>query len=135
LEEIVKHSVTLGSDPKRMLNGPTISPPSNTAIGENALRKLDEVEERASPKLAIVVLDRGFVYIGNVSVNEQWCRITDAANIRYWGTTRGLGQLALEGPQSATRIDSVGSIDAPRAVIHIIYLSKEALQKWQTLLR
>ena len=46
----------------------------------------------------IVVVDRGFVYVGDVRCGPEWCIITNARNIRCWGTTRGLGQLALEGP-------------------------------------
>lgn len=38
---------------------------------------------------AIVVLDRGFVYVGQVTIDGDWCVITDAQNVRRWGTTRG----------------------------------------------
>jgi hypothetical protein len=70
---------------------------------------------------AIVVMDRGFVYVGNVAHDGDWCVITNARNIRYWGTERGLGQLALEGPQEKTRLDVVGTVRAPaRAVISLI---------------
>ncbi len=70
---------------------------------------------------AIVVLDRGFVYVGNVTHDGEWCVITDAKNIRRWGTTRGLGELALGGPTSSTELDDVGTVRAPsRAVISLI---------------
>ena len=70
---------------------------------------------------SIVVLDRGFVYVGDVTHDGEWCVIRDARNIRVWGTTKGLGQLAQEGPQSGTRLDVVGLVRAPaRAVIHLI---------------
>ncbi len=70
---------------------------------------------------AIVVLDRGFVYVGQVAHDGEWCVISDARNVRYWGTERGLGQLALEGPTEKTRMDAVGTVRAPaRAVISII---------------
>lgn len=39
---------------------------------------------------SIVVLDRGFVYVGNVEHDGEWCVIRNARNIRYWGTERGL---------------------------------------------
>jgi hypothetical protein len=69
----------------------------------------------------IAVLDRGFVYVGNLSVSDEWCIITDAKNIRYWGTTEGLGELALNGPTSKTKLDNVGTVRAPKkALIHII---------------
>lgn len=70
---------------------------------------------------AIAVLDRGFVYVGKVEHDGEWCVITDARNVRYWGTERGLGQLALEGPTDKTRLDVVGTVRAPaKAVISII---------------
>ena len=70
---------------------------------------------------AIVVLDRGFVYVGNVEHNGAWCVITGARNIRYWGTERGLGQLAIDGPTDKTKLDDVGTVRVPaHAVVHLI---------------
>ena len=70
---------------------------------------------------AIVVADRGFVYVGDVKSDEQFCVVENARNIRRWGTTKGLGQLALEGPTSDTVLDAVGTVRIPsRAVISII---------------
>ena len=69
----------------------------------------------------IVVLDRGFVYVGETMHDGEWCIIRNAVNIRYWGTKRGLGQLALEGPTPETILDPVGTVRAPaRAVISIL---------------
>lgn len=69
----------------------------------------------------IVVADRGFVYVGLVELTPDWVVVTDAQNIRYWGTTRGLGQLAMEGPTSTTKLDDVGTVRVPlRAVISLI---------------
>lgn len=47
---------------------------------------------------AIVVCDRGFVYVGKMTWDGEFTTIEDAKNIRYWGTTNGLGELALSGP-------------------------------------
>ena len=75
---------------------------------------------------AIAVLDRGFVYVGLVDIymsdlGTEWIVIRDARNIRRWGTTRGLGQLALEGPTSATTLDPVGVVRAPaRSLVSIL---------------
>jgi hypothetical protein len=77
---------------------------------------------------AIVVLDRGFVYIGNVTHDGEWCVITDAKNIRTWGTTKGLGELATCGPTSKTVLDVVGVVRAPaRSVISLI---DTEVEKW-----
>lgn len=79
-----------------------------------------KAKTEAAP-MKIVVLDRGFVYVGRVTLSEDWCVIEGAKNVRYWGTTRGLGQLALEGPTSSTKLDAVGVVRAPmRAVISLI---------------
>ncbi len=70
--------------------------------------------------VAIVVLDRGFVYVGRVTVDGDWCVIESAKNIRVWGTTNGLGEL-VNGPTKDTKLDTVGNVRAPmRAVISII---------------
>lgn len=72
-------------------------------------------------KLAIVVADRGWVYIGNVEQTGNGVSITDAQNLRRWGTTAGLGQLAHSGPQGSTTLDAYGSVFVPsHAVISII---------------
>ena len=78
--------------------------------------------------LAIVVLDRGFVYIGKVTIDDDWCLIEGAKNIRVWGTTNGLGEL-VKGPTKTTKLDTVGTVRAPmRAVIHIIDVEAD---KWK----
>ncbi len=77
--------------------------------------------ECALTGFAIVVLDRGFVYVGQTEVSDDWVVITNARNIRMWGTTAGLGQLALNGPTDKTRLDAAGTVRAPRhALIHLL---------------
>ena len=71
----------------------------------------------------IVVLDRGFVYVGDVFENEEAITIENASNIRKWGTTKGLGEL-VNGPLKDTVLDKVGTVAAYRnAVIHMIRCS------------
>lgn len=73
----------------------------------------------------IVVLDRGFVYVGKVEFNGDLVRITNARNIRYWGTTKGLGEL-VNGPTDKTKLDEVGEVIAPmKAVIHCIKCKRD----------
>mgnify|MGYP003704522395 CR=1 FL=1 len=48
---------------------------------------------------SIVILDRGWVIVGNVVQHGDWLITTDAQNIRAWGTTRGLGEIAKGGPK------------------------------------
>lgn len=74
----------------------------------------------------IVVLDRGFVYVGEVKDAGDNLEITNAKNIRRWGTTKGLGEL-VNGPTHNTVLDDVGTVLAPkRAVIHSIVCAENA---------
>lgn len=78
---------------------------------------------------AVVVVDRGFVYVGDVVCDGEWCAITGAYNIRTWGTTKGLGELVLHGPTEKTVLDEVGALRVPyHAVISIIDSEKG---KWK----
>jgi hypothetical protein len=69
---------------------------------------------------AIVVCDRGYVYVGDCTIDESFCVIEHAKNIRKWGTTKGLGELT-NGPLRNTVLDDFGSVSVPmHAVISII---------------
>lgn len=57
-------------------------------------------------KKQIVILQRGWVAIGDYSVQKDGeCLLQDAAIIRVWGTTKGLGEIAEAGPTSTTKLD------------------------------
>jgi type 1 fimbria pilin len=80
-----------------------------------------------TPTLKIAVLDRSFVYVGLCHTEDGALVITNAQNIRRWGTTGGLGQLAMFGPQGATKLDAAGTVRAPLpAVIHLIDCNADA---------
>lgn len=69
----------------------------------------------------IVVLDRGFVYVGDVRQAGDFIVIENAKNVRRWGTTKGLGELAANGPLPNTKLDDAGTVRAPlRALISLI---------------
>lgn len=75
--------------------------------------------------MEIIVLDKAFVYLGEVSFKKvdgiDFGYINNAKNIRRWGTEKGLGQLAIEGIQKDTVLDDCGDIKFPvTALIHII---------------
>jgi hypothetical protein len=53
----------------------------------------------------IVIAQRGWVFIGEVTRSESEVVIEGAAVVRRWGTTAGLGQLAEKGPTADTRLD------------------------------
>lgn len=72
----------------------------------------------------IVVLQAGFVFIGvwHPATKTTPAYITDAANIRKWGTTAGLGEIALHGPTKDTVLDPCGTVvlDSPQALLFTI---------------
>lgn len=78
---------------------------------------------------AIVIAERGFVYVGDVEHDGQWCVIRNAQNIRRWGTKRGLGELAAEGPQAATELDPYGTVHVPASAVIGIVDSEASLWK------
>lgn len=60
----------------------------------------------------IVIVQSGWVFVGDYELDDC-VRLTNASCIRVWGTTAGLGQLALKGPQKNTVLDFTGVVDVP----------------------
>jgi hypothetical protein len=61
-------------------------------------------------EIKIVILQRGWVFVGRFVKKGEDCQLTNAFNIRRWGTSAGLGELAAKGPQSETKLDKVGTV-------------------------
>ena len=55
--------------------------------------------------IKIVILQRGWCMVGKFKRTGSDCKLHDAAVIREWGTTRGLGQIAEGGPTDLTKLD------------------------------
>ena len=55
--------------------------------------------------IKIIILPRGWNMIGHFSQEGSLCRLEKASVIRRWGTTKGLGELALKGPLKDTVLD------------------------------
>jgi len=66
---------------------------------------IEYVKAKKDGEIKIVVLQRGWALIGRYNRNGDHCTLTNASVIRAWGTTKGLGELAKEGPQSSTELD------------------------------
>ena len=83
-----------------------------------------KVKPTGSPDKRIVVLQAGWVFIGNYypAYGAKPAYLTEAHNIRIWGTTAGLGEIALKGPTSNTVLDPVGIVllDTPAAILFTI---------------
>lgn len=87
-------------------------------------------------KIRIMVLDRGRVLVGRVSRHPElafhWY-VQGARVIRRWGTTRGLEQIANDGPTKDTVLDDPCDTDVPfRAVLEIKHVREE---KWRSHLK
>ena len=77
----------------------------------------------------IVVLQRGWVVVGDVHQDGEEITINDSSVIRNWGTSKGLGELALNGPISGTKLDPCGTVKAHVAAIVLQMESDGA--KWR----
>jgi len=70
--------------------------------------KIDDVEDNRDPsKIKIVVMPHGWVMVGELNGD----RLTHCKNVRRWGTSNGLGELAENGPTSSTKLDKYPPCD------------------------
>lgn len=71
-------------------------------------------------KRVIVVLQRGWVFTGKYSQDEYIGTLKDAACIRRWGTSQGLGELAEQGPRTENDTNGPTIFDpSPDITFHI----------------
>ena len=64
----------------------------------------------------IVVAQRGWVFVGDVTESEEDLVLVNTRNIRIWGTTKGLGEL-VAGPLSGTKYDDYGTVRIPKLTV------------------
>jgi len=77
----------------------------------------------------IVVLERGWVVVGQLERDGDWFLLINGSVIRRWGTTQGLGELAQKGPLPETKLESLPLTKFhEKQVIMIINCSEE---KWK----
>ena len=58
----------------------------------------------------IVILPSGWVFVGNWQEHGSRVILTEAFCIRKWGTTNGIGELAIKGPLKDTILDPAGTV-------------------------
>lgn len=89
----------------------TITVNGEKYVSEADFKKASKGKVTSSRK-QIVILQRGWVVVGDYSINKEKneCTLTDAAVIRVWGTEKGLGQLAESGPLEKTKLDPCGTV-------------------------
>ncbi|MFA6067546.1 MAG: hypothetical protein WC810_03095 [Janthinobacterium sp.] len=67
--------------------------------------KSTQQEKEIVGDIKIVILQRGWVMVGRLERNNSNCKLHNAAVIRSWGTTKGLGEIAKNGPTDKTFLD------------------------------
>lgn len=55
--------------------------------------------------MKICVLERGWVLVGNLQAEGDEFILSNAFVIRRWGTSEGIGELAIKGPLENTKLD------------------------------
>lgn len=61
-------------------------------------------------EIKIVILQRGWVMVGIFEKSGSDCKLHAASVIRSWGTTRGLGEIAANGPTPSTKLDPTNGL-------------------------
>lgn len=96
------------------------------------MAKATATETASNNPWRIVVVQAGWVLVGRYHFNKENQRhnLTDASVIRSWGTDKGLGQLALSGPQKETVLDPCGVACVPdSSVLFVLECNDEVWDK------
>jgi hypothetical protein len=82
-----------------------MSKPEVIKIDDVAYVRQDAVQPPTSSDIRIVILQRGWIMVGFFSQDGANCLLEKASVIRVWGTTKGLGEIAIGGPTNTTKLD------------------------------
>ena len=74
-------------------------------ITVDGVKYYSEEPKTIQSPIKIVLLQRGWVMVGRFERKENECKLYEASVIRTWGTTKGLGEIAQNGPTSLTKLD------------------------------
>lgn len=78
--------------------------------GVDYVRKDSVSEKECVGDVKICILQRGWVMVGKLERNGDQCKLHNASVIRIWGTTKGLGEIAKDGPTSSTKLDKTNGV-------------------------
>ena len=88
-------------------------------------------EKEMKRDIRICVLHRGWVLVGDYSRTGDYVKLEKPSVIRIWGTTKGLGQIAADGPLQNTVLDPEPECEFNvQQVIRTISCSGEKWEKW-----
>lgn len=77
--------------------------PKTMMIDDILYVRADSVDA-PSGDMVLVVLPRGFIYVGQISVEDGWYTLRNASNVRKW-TGGGFGGLTLGAKSSGATLD------------------------------
>lgn len=101
--------------------------------GVDYVPKSSQPKQEPSGPMKIVILQRGWIMIGRLERNGSDCKLHNASTIRSWGTTKGLGELAQNGPTSKTVLDKCHGVVEFDYLTVVASLSVEE-SKWVSVL-
>jgi hypothetical protein len=81
--------------------------------GDNNVQRAGtgNTEKEVNKGRYIVLGNRGNTVVGDLTIKGTTGYLSNASVIRRWGTTDGLGQLALKGPTESTKLDKCGKFE------------------------
>lgn len=80
-------------------------------------------------QIQIAVIDSGWVMVGRLKLNTNTVTLENASVIRVWGTSKGLGQIALDGPTAETKLDKIGTVQIERSQLKFLIECED--KKWE----
>jgi hypothetical protein len=80
-----------------------------TINGTKYIREDIVTKQEVVGDIKIVILQRGWVMVGRFERNGSDCKLHNASVIRSWGTTKGLGEIALK-PTKDTKLDKCNGL-------------------------
>lgn len=101
--------------------------PETMIIDEVKYVRADNIDVKPTKK-QIVVLQRGWIVVGDVNKSENEVTIKNCSVIRVWGTSKGIGEIAENGATDKTKLDS-----CPDIIVHplsvVLYMNVN-MSKW-----
>ena len=92
-----------------------------------------QIRQEFNGEIKIVILQRGWCMVGRLERNGDNYKLHNASVIRRWGTSRGLGELAENGPLPETKLDPCnGEVEFDRLTVVATIACNEA--KWKSAL-
>ena len=94
-------------------------------------KEVESDTEYGGSDVKICILQRGWVFVGRFRKNGSACKLENASNIRTWGTTKGLGEIAENGPTDTTKLDKVNDVSFHElSIVAMIDCDEKAWKKY-----